>query len=64
MLAAPDEMRRAALEQGDPTSQENIHTGDSKPAVLDLQAHKLRRLYLFAYGTARVVATLAVGVAR
>jgi hypothetical protein len=65
MLAPPDpEMRRAALEQGDPTKEKDFNTQDSKPAAISLQAHKLRRLYFFAHGAARVIARLAFGVCR
>jgi len=65
MPAPPDaSSERAASPKAAPTSQESIHAEDSKPAAIDLQAHKLRRLYFLAMDTARVVATLAFGVCR
>jgi len=60
----PPESERAAL-AGDPVSHEDrLSTAESGTAAIELQARKLRRLYLFCHATACTVATLAYGVAR
>jgi hypothetical protein len=56
----PDpEMRRAALEQGDPQTSQRLSKKTSGTTPLDLQAHRLRQRYRFGHATARTIAALA-----
>jgi hypothetical protein len=54
------EMRRAALQQGDPqTSQRWLRKKTSGTTPLDLQARRLRQRYRLGHAIARTIAALA-----
>jgi hypothetical protein len=65
----PDpEMRKGRLGKGGPKSQviipSSLSNTENSRSALDLQAHRLRRLFFFAPDTACTIAALAYGVAR
>lgn len=66
MRGHPDlKSERASSGKPAPKSQVlAVRNEDFDTALLAFQAAKLRRLYLFAHETARIIATLAYGVCR